>query len=143
MLENCNYISHLLHNLYVISKADFYIFQLQNSSLRNFRYYPEIIRLYGSVVRIAFSLVLNSLWERGKKWNSLSRNKENSRNFLAYIFIKFILKVKKKENKYLKKNLHILETQLLTPHLIFIAFLCINIFQIANFSISSPPKAQF
>ena len=53
MLENCNYISHLLHNLYVISKADFYIFQLQNSSMRNFRYYPDIVWIGQTVFRLS------------------------------------------------------------------------------------------
>ena len=96
-----------------------------------------------SSLSVIISLVLNSLWETRKKWNSLSRNKETSRNFLAYIFIKFILKVKKKENKYFQKNSPYSWDTIFNPHLIFIVFLCINIFQIANFGIFSPPKAQF
>ena len=49
----------------------------------------------------------------------------------------------KRRTNISKKTLYILETQFLTPHLIFIAFLCMKIFQISNFGIFSPPKAQF
>ena len=65
------------------------------------------------------------------------------KEFLSLHFYQIYPKSEEEENKYFQKNLHILETQFLIPHLIFIAFLCINIFQIANFGIFSPPKAQF
>ena len=35
-------------------------------------------------------------------------------------------------HKFFKKTLKILGTQFLTPHTIFIAFLCINVLQISN-----------
>ena len=66
------------------------------------------------------------------------------KEFLSLHFYQIYPKSEEKgEQIFPKKNLHILETQFLTPHLIFIAFLCMNIFQIANFGIFSTPKAQF
>ena len=52
-----------------------------------------------------------------------------------YFYLIYPKNEQKKVHKFFQKNLYILRTQFFTPHTIFIAFLCINILQISNFSI--------
>ena len=48
------------------------------------------------------------------------------------IYLIYPPKVNKNGAQIFQKNLKILGTQFLTPHTIFIAFLCINVLQISN-----------
>ena len=52
-----------------------------------------------------------------------------------YFYLIYPKNEQKKVHNFFQKNLYILRTQFFTPHTIFIAFLCINILQISNFSI--------
>ena len=54
----------------------------------------------------------------------------------------YLIYPKNEKKEFFQKNLYILRTQFFTPHTIFIAFLCIKVFQISNFTIFFLPKAK-
>ena len=89
---------------------------------------------WGCWLRVIISLVLNSLWGMRKKMKFPVKEQGKFEEYPGlYFYLIYPKNEQKKVHKFFQKNLYILRTLFFTPHTIFIAFLCIKVFQLDIF----------